>query len=184
VAFMSVLGITILDEIVNKKDITQASLILDEMKASVIKHLKQRGRRGETQDGMDITLCSIDKKTLKMEMAGAYNALYMIRDGELNRIKADRMPIGIYYKKTNPFTNNIIQLQKGDMLYLFSDGYIDQFNGVTGEKLMTKNFKNYLLDIYNKPLAEQKIILEKRFDAWKENTDQVDDVIVFGVKIT
>jgi len=182
-AFMSMLGITILDEIVNKKNITQASLILDEMKASVIKHLKQRGRRGETQDGMDITLCSIDKKTLKMEMAGAYNPLYLIRNDELTRIKADRMPIGIYYKKTEPFTNNEIQLHKGDMLYLFSDGYIDQFSGETGEKLMTKNFKKYVLDIYKKPLTEQKEILEKRFDIWKADADQVDDVIVFGVRI-
>ncbi len=182
-AFMSMLGITILDEIVNKKNITKASQILDEMKASIIDHLKQRGRRGETQDGMDITLCSIDKKTLKMEMSGAYNPLYLVRNGELIRVKADRMPIGIYYKKTDPFTNNEIQLQKGDMLYLFSDGYIDQFSGATGEKLMTKKFKNYVLDIYNKPLHEQKTILEERFDKWKADADQVDDVIVFGVRV-
>lgn len=183
-AFMSMLGVTILDEIVNKKNITTASLILDEMKAAVIKYLKQRGKRGETQDGMDITLCSIDKKSLKMEMAGAYNPLYLIRDGELIRLKADRMPIGIYYKKTNLFTNNQIQLQKDDMLYMFSDGYIDQFSGDTGEKLMTKNFKKYLLDIYTKPLAEQKAILEQRFDLWKAGADQIDDVIVFGLRIT
>ncbi len=182
-AFMSMLGITILDEIVNKKGITKASQILDEMKASIIKHMKQRGRRGETQDGMDITLCSIDEKTLKMEMAGAYNPLYLVRNGELTRIKADRMPIGIYYKKTAPFTNNEVQLQKGDMLYLFSDGYIDQFSGATGEKLMTKNFKKYVLDIYEKPLNEQKAILEERFDKWQADADQVDDVIVFGVRV-
>jgi serine phosphatase RsbU (regulator of sigma subunit) len=178
------LGITLLDEIVNKKGITTASLILDEMKASVIKHLKQQGRQGETQDGMDITLCSIDKKTLKLEMAGAYNPLYLIRKGELIRIKADRMPIGIYYKKTKPFTNNEVQLQKGDMLYMFSDGYIDQFSGDTGEKLMTRNFKKYLLEIYKKPLAEQKVILEQKFDLWKADAEQIDDIIVFGVRIS
>ncbi|RLD69294.1 MAG: hypothetical protein DRI95_00540 [Bacteroidetes bacterium] len=182
-AFMSMLGITILDEIVNKKNITKASQILDEMKAAIIKHLKQKGRSGETQDGMDITLCSIDKKTLKMEMAGAYNPLYLIRDGELIRIKADRMPIGYYYKKHLPFTNNEIQLQKDDMLYLFSDGYIDQFSGETGNKLMTKNFKKYILEIYNKPLNEQKDILEERFDAWQANADQIDDIIVLGIRI-
>jgi len=93
------------------------------------------------------------------------------------------MPIGIYYKKTGPFTNNEIQLQKGDMLYLFSDGYVDQFSGATGEKLMTKKFKKYVLDIYDKPVNEQKTILEERFDKWKASADQVDDVIVFGVKI-
>ena len=183
-AFMSMLGITILEEIVNKKNITKASLILDEMKASVIKHLKQQGKKGEAQDGMDMVLCSIDKKTLIMEMAGAYNPLYLIRDGELTRTKVDRMPIGIYYKKTKPFTNHQIQLQKGDMLYLTSDGYIDQFSGITGEKLMSKNFNKYLLEIHKKPLNQQKTILEEKFDEWKNSADQIDDVIIFGIRIS
>ncbi|MBN1251273.1 MAG: SpoIIE family protein phosphatase [Bacteroidales bacterium] len=183
-AFMSMLGITLLDEIVNKKNVTEAGTILNEMRDSVIKSLKQQGKRGETQDGMDIALCSLDTQTLKMQYAGAYNPLYIIRNKELIKYKANRMPIGIYYKKTLPFYNNEIQLQKNDVIYLFSDGYIDQFNGETGEKLMTTKFKEYLMQIHELPMIEQKEILENKLKEWRGSTYQVDDILILGVRIS
>ena len=182
-AFMSMLGITLLDEIVNKKNIFDSNQILDEMRIAVIKSLKQRGLRGEAQDGMDLSLCSINTKTNIMQYSGAYNPLYMVRNGELLRYKANRMPIGIYYKKTAEFTCHTIQLQKNDIIYLFSDGYLDQFSEKTSEKLMLKNFRKYLLETCNLPLNEQKDYLENKLSEWQGNADQVDDILVFGVKI-
>jgi len=182
-AFMSMLGITLLDEIVNKKNIFDSNQILDEMRKAVIKSLKQRGIRGEAQDGMDLSLCSINTKTNIMQYSGAYNPLYIIRNDELIRYKANRMPIGIYYKKTAEFTCHTIQLQKNDIIYLFSDGYLDQFSEKTGEKLMLKNFRKYLLETGHLPLNEQKEYLETKLSEWQGKADQVDDILVFGVKI-
>jgi len=182
-AFMSMLGITLLDEIVNKKNITSAKDILNEMRASVIKSLKQQGIKGETQDGMDIALCSINTDTLKMEYCGAYNPLYIIRNNELRIFQANRMPIGIYYKKTDDFESTEIQLEKNDVMYLFSDGYVDQFHHKTGEKIMNKRFKKYLLEIHKLPMNEQKQILEEKLDNWQANTSQVDDILIIGFKV-
>lgn len=182
-AFMSMLGITLLDEIVNKKNVLGAARILDEMREAVIKSLKQKGMRGETQDGMDIALCSINVKTLEMQFAGAYNPMYIIRNNELLKFKANRMPIGIYYKNTGSFSNHIIQLQENDIIYLFSDGYIDQFNEYTGEKIMTKNFRNFLLKSCHLPMKKQHDYLLEKLNDWKGNIEQVDDVLIIGLRI-
>ncbi len=182
-AFMSMLGITVLDEIVNKKNIFDSNQILDEMREAVIKSLKQKGLRGEAQDGMDLSLCSINTKNLVMQYSGAYNPLYIARDGELIRYKANRMPIGIYYKNTSGFSCQTIQLQKNDIIYLFSDGYLDQFSEMNGEKLMLKNFRQYLLETCHSPLNEQKDFLENKLKEWQGNAEQVDDILVFGVRI-
>jgi ligand-binding sensor domain-containing protein/serine phosphatase RsbU (regulator of sigma subunit) len=182
-AFMSMLGITLLDEIINKKNILEANLILDQLREAVIKSLKQKGARGEAQDGMDVGLCSINTKTWEMQFAGAYNSFYLARNGEIVKYKADRMPIGIYFKKTNNFSRHNIQLQENDMIYLFTDGYVDQFGQDSGDKFMNKNFKNLLLEIHQRPLDKQKKILEERLDQWQGNIDQVDDILVLGIKI-
>jgi serine phosphatase RsbU (regulator of sigma subunit) len=182
-AFMSMLGITLLDEIVNKKNIIQANLILDEMREAVINSLKQKGVRGEAQDGMDIALCCINTKTWEMQFAGAYNPCYVIRNGEMIKFKADRMPIGIYYKKTKDFSLQNFQLKDNDIIYLFTDGYIDQFGYLKGEKFMSKNFKNLLLEIYQKPMDKQRRSLEENFINWKGKLDQVDDILVLGIRI-
>ena len=183
-AFMSMLGITLLDEIVNKKNIVQANLILDEMRESVISALKQKGTRGETQDGMDISLCSIDTSTLEMQFAGAYNPCYIVRDNELIKLKADRMPIGIYYKKTKDFSFQSFQLMDNDIIYLFTDGYADQFGYAKGEKFMNNNFKNLLLEINQRPMDKQRKILEETLKTWMGNLDQVDDILVLGIRIS
>jgi serine phosphatase RsbU (regulator of sigma subunit) len=182
-AFMSMLGITLFDEIVNKKNILDAGQILDNLREDVIKSLKQKGVRGETQDGMDVSLCVINTHTWEMQFAGAYSPMYLIRDNEIMRLKGDRMPIGIYYKKTEKFQKQSLQLKDNDMIYLFTDGYADQFSEERGEKFMNKNLRNLLLEIFHKPLDKQKKILEENLKKWQGNLDQVDDILIFGTRI-
>ena len=111
-----------------------------------------------------------------------FNPLYIIRKGELQEIKATRNPIGIFLKE-KPFENHEIQLEKGDVIYTFSDGYVDQFGGEKNSKFKTKKFKELLLEIYNKPLKEQKEILDKTILDWKGDTEQTDDIVVFVVMV-
>ena len=182
-AFMSMLGMTLLNEIVRKKDITQANHVLDELRNEIKNSLRQTGKEGEAKDGMDLALCVIDHKSKTMQYAGAYNPLYLYRNNELMEIKADRMPIGIYVKDTNEFTNHEIKLKKGDTFYLFSDGYVDQFGGEKGMKFKTRAFKQLLLEIHQKPMQDQKETLENTFTRWKGKHEQIDDVLIIGIKM-
>lgn len=182
-AFMSMLGVSFLNEIVNRHDVSSAGAILTQLRADVKKTLGQEGKEGEAKDGMDIALCIVDLGKMKMQYAGAYNPLYLYRNNELVEVKADRMPIGIYIKEKESFTNNELDLQKGDVFYIFSDGYQDQFGGEDGSKFKTKNFKQLLLEIHQKPMAEQREILDKRIDEWRGSWEQVDDIIILGVRV-
>jgi len=156
-AFMSMLGVSFLNEIVNKTSKLKANYILEELRTRVITTLSQ-SHEGETKDGMDIALCILNHKTNKLQFSGAFNPLYLIRNNSLSEIKADRMPIGIYHDEEPDFTNNEIQLQKSDCLYIFSDGYVDQFGGYAGKKLLTKTLKEILLNIHSEPMVRQKEI--------------------------
>ena len=183
-AFMSMLGVSFLNEIVNKKEVTQANEVLNQLKESVIKSLKQTGKQGEAQDGMDIALCIIDLETKKLQYSGAYNPLYIIRNKELIQFKADRMPIGIFTRKsTQTFTNHEIQLEKDDVIYMFSDGYVDQFGGERGEKLKAKNLQKILLEVAHLPMQEQNFVLEFELNKWQGAEPQIDDILVIGLKI-
>ena len=188
-AFMSMLGVSFLNKIVNEKNIYSAGMILDQLRDNVISALSQTGAYGEQKDGMDMGLCVIDFEKKNMEFAGAHNSLYMIRDDELSETKADRMPVG-HYEKLDDFTCNTIDLKPGDCFYMFSDGYADQFGGPNGKKFMYKTLKNLLLSIREKPMSEQKGILDKNIEDWKAVPDpdgkpheQVDDILVIGVHI-
>ncbi len=189
-AFMSMLGMSFLNEIVNKDGILQANIILNRLRENVKKSLRQTGKENEAKDGMDIAVCIIDKSEMKIQFAGAYNPLLIIRDGEISRIKADRMPIGIYLREKESFTNNIIDVKKGDLLYIFSDGYVDQFGGENDSKIRSAKFKEILLENHKKPLDEQKAALVKFLEEWMDHTDstgrkykQVDDILVIGIEI-
>lgn len=182
-AFMSMLGVSFLNEIVNRHEITTAGAILTQLRADVKKTLGQEGKEGEAKDGMDIALCIMDLDHMKLQYAGAYNPFYLFRNNELMEIKADRMPIGIYIKEKESFTNNEIDLQKDDVFYIFSDGFQDQFGGEDGQKYKTKNFKQLLLEIHNKPMAEQREILNTTIDQWRGKWEQVDDIIIMGVRV-
>jgi len=182
-AFMSMLGVSFLYEIVNKEGIMQPGSILNYLRDHVKHTLSQTGKRDEAKDGMDISLCVYDPNEMKLEWAGAYNPLYLIRKGELMEYKADKMPIAIHMNDHLPFTNNEINLEKGDTFYISSDGYADQFGGEDGRKFMSKKYKEMLLQIWDKPMDEQKEILNKVHIDWKGHHDQVDDILVMGVRV-
>lgn len=182
-ALMSMLGITFLNEIVNKNPEIHANEILNELRTHIISSLRQTGSIGESRDGLDIALCILNHEKKLLEYAGANNPLYLIRNGKLNEIKADRMPIGIHRKAKESFYNHEVTLHKDDLIYIFSDGFIDQFGGKDGRKYLTGNFKKLLIENHQKPLSEQRQILEKTFEEWKGERKQLDDILVIGFKI-
>ncbi|GAB4283082.1 MAG: hypothetical protein Kow0068_07870 [Marinilabiliales bacterium] len=189
-AFMSMLGIAFLDDIVNSNEHFNAAQILDELREMVIISLHQNDLDSEQQlgftsvkDGMDIALCVIDKKNNKLDFAGANNPLYLIRDGQLIEYKGDKQPVGMHILK-RPFTNHSIDLKKDDILYMFSDGYADQFGGPHNSKFKIKQLKNLLLEICHEPMNVQKEILDKKNIEWMGNHNQLDDILIMGVKIT
>ncbi|MBN2520092.1 MAG: SpoIIE family protein phosphatase [Bacteroidales bacterium] len=182
-AFMSMLGVSFLNEIVNKGKITQANKILNQLRAYVKNTLSQTGKDDEAKDGMDVALCVFDFKTSTLQYAGAYNPLYLIRGGEIYETKADKMPIGIYHAEKESFTNHEIKIKKGDTFYIFSDGFIDQFGGDSGRKFMAKPFKKLLAEIQTSSMEEQKFILNETIETWRGGYKQIDDIIIFGIRI-
>jgi serine phosphatase RsbU (regulator of sigma subunit) len=182
-ALMSMLGISFLEEIVNRREICRSDIILNELRGEVRRALKQKGAREEAKDGMDISLCIIDSRKKVMEFSGAYNSIYLISNGELIEYKADRMPIGIFTAEETDFTKQDISYKKGDMLYMFSDGFADQFGGPDQKKFKYSNLKSLLTEIHKYPVSKQKTILEKRFTEWKVDADQTDDVLIMGLRL-
>jgi serine phosphatase RsbU (regulator of sigma subunit) len=184
-AFMSMLGISFLNEIISRhRDLPHSNEILEELRTHVIQSLRQTGRMGESQDGMDLALYIIDPESMKMEFSGANNSLWIFRNGDLIEKKADKMPIGIYYSIDDQvFTRHNMDLRKGDVLYAFSDGYYDQFGGPMQKKFMIKNFRKMLKQIHNKTMPEQKRIMLETLEQWMADTSQVDDILVMGVRV-
>jgi serine phosphatase RsbU (regulator of sigma subunit) len=186
-AFMSLLGISYLNEIVQRREITQASEVLNELRRQIKNSLRQHGQPDETKDGIDMALCAIDQKNRTMQYAGAFNPLYLIREekgnAELIEFKADRMPLGYHHGKDRAFSNHEIKLEIGDTFYIFSDGFIDQKGGPDQKKFMSKKFKNLLLGIHDLPLFDQKNILEKTLTGWMGDQEQIDDILVVGVRV-
>jgi len=193
-AFLSMLGTALINEIVINKEITKANLVLDELRDQIKKSLQQTGREGERQEGMDIAFCSIDLETMRMSFAGAHNPLWLFRpvnenesvSGNLNydliELPADRQSVSINLKE-KPFTEKTIDLESGDIFYLFTDGYSSQFSYKTGATYKSNRFKELLSQICHLPAPEQKAIIEESFNEWKGNTPQTDDVLVIGVRI-
>ncbi|MBU8893680.1 MAG: tetratricopeptide repeat protein [Bacteroidales bacterium] len=182
-AFMSMLGFAFLNEIVNKNTELKASTILNQLRDYVKESLHQTGKDDETKDGMDIALCIIDPENLRLQYSGAYNPLYLIRNDNFISLKADRMPIGIHIIEKESFTNHEIDIQTGDVVYIFTDGYIDQFGGPDVRKFKLLPFKEMLIRIKDMPMDEQKKVLEDEFYKWKGNYEQIDDVLVMGIRI-
>ncbi|MGD9992697.1 MAG: SpoIIE family protein phosphatase [Salinivirgaceae bacterium] len=182
-AFVSMLGVSFLNEIVNKMEHIKANEILNQLRYHVKTTMKQTGKEGEAKDGMDLALVVLDLSVNKIQYAGAYNPLYLIRNGELIEFKADRNPIGIYIKELDSFTNHDIEVQKGDTIYIFSDGYVDQFGGGDGRKFKSKQFKELLLSIQKQSMLEQEMFLDQTIDEWRGNFEQVDDIIIVGIRV-
>jgi serine phosphatase RsbU (regulator of sigma subunit) len=219
-AFMSMLGISFLNEIVLKQEIHNASHVLNHLRIEIISALQQKGVHGEQKDGMDISLLVVNTDTNECQWAGANNPLYIIPSVILNEreeqlsceaksnsshsdfaaqensssampqndnrdlfeLKGDKMPIAIY-PIMKEFTNHVFSLQKGDSVYLFTDGYADQFGGLKGRKFMYKKFKEILINNSQKPMNEQLEILDVIFKEWKGQYSQIDDVTVLGIRI-
>ena len=186
-AFMSILGITFLNDIV-QNDNLQADAILNLMREQVIKALKQTGKDLENKDGMDMALCIIDWGNARIEYAGANIPLILFRSTlnlqhELIEVSPDRMPIGIYASVPRPFTRQTIPIMPGDSIYMFSDGYCDQFGGPNLKKFKKKNLIKLLSEIHTLDMTEQKKRLKKNLDDWMGDLPQVDDILMLGIKI-
>jgi serine phosphatase RsbU (regulator of sigma subunit) len=182
-ALMSMLGISFLEEIISKRGILDSGEILSELRNEIQRALHQKGFREGTKDGMDISLCIVDYKEKSVQYSGAYNDLYLIRENVLIEYKADRMPIGIYDLSNEKFTRHDFQFMPRDVIYMFSDGFADQFGGPDNKKYKYASLKNFLLKINNLPLNKQKMKLENEFYSWKGANLQVDDVLILGLKI-
>jgi CheY-like chemotaxis protein len=187
-AFMSMLGTAFLNEIVNKivenKHVysLQANEILNQLRTYIIESLHQTGISDEAKDGIDIALCIIDFEKKHLQFAGAHNPLYIVSNNNLNIIKGDSMPASIHKNAQESFTNHEINLNEGDIIYLFSDGYHDQIGGPKNRKFMTKNFQDLLLKIHHKQMDIQQQILDKTIEDWKGSNIQIDDILVIGIK--
>ncbi len=182
-ALMSILGLSFLNEIVNSREHLQANRILNLLREMVMKALHQTGENTEASDGMDIALCIYDRNSRVLQYAGANNPLYIIRGDVAIEYKPDRMPIGISGVEERPFSNHYIELFPGDWLYLFTDGYVDQFGGPRGKKYKYDPFKALLIAISHEPASRQRERLEKEFLHWKGEYPQVDDILVMGMKV-
>jgi serine phosphatase RsbU (regulator of sigma subunit) len=200
-AFMSMLGITLLNELLVTGSIYKPGDILEQLRTKVKAMLVQEGNIRDQKDGMDMAIAVIDKGKRELQFAGAYNPLYLIRDREhitgsesgsktvvkgnnavLFELKGDKQPIGIHWEETS-FTNRTISLKEKDSLYVFTDGYIDQYGGDRRKKFKTRKFKELLLSIQSESMEVQKKHMEETFEKWRGNIEQIDDVCVIGVRV-
>jgi serine phosphatase RsbU (regulator of sigma subunit) len=180
-AFMSMLGVTMLNEIVSGKHILMPDQIIENLRQGIIKSLNQVAEEDSIKDGMDIAVCVVDFDKNILWFAGANNPLYLVRGGELTHYRADKMPVAIHYKM-GPFTLHKIDLQKGDAFYIFSDGFSDQFGGPKQKKFMSMQLKETLVAMAGKPMLQQGERLNEIFEEWRGDSPQVDDVTLIGVR--
>jgi serine phosphatase RsbU (regulator of sigma subunit) len=190
-AFLSVLGIASMNEIINRASSLSCGEFLEQLRDTVIHTLHQTGEKGEAQDGFEIALCLYDPVARTLEFSGANRPLYVIHSGDqkkggaksITQIRGDRMPIGIYEKDPEPFTDHLVQLNKGDSFYLFSDGYVDQLGGENRKTFRAVHFRKLLEEIHTKPMDEQRKILLKKHEEWKGEVEQIDDILVMGFRV-
>ena len=182
-AFMSMLGISAINDIINSDATLTAAEVLERLRDRIIKSLKQTGRQGEAADGIDMAFCIFDRETSVIEFAGAYNSMIHFRKSKITEYRGNRMPIGIYHGESERFSNRIVKLEKGDTLYLLTDGFADQFGGPAQTKYKTKNLKLLLSSIKDLPMSDQMMMLNEEFDRWRGTGEQTDDVTIIGIRI-
>jgi len=187
--FMTMLGLSFLEEIIAGKNIQNPADVLNMLREKIISTLNQTGESGESKDGMDISICRIDRTTLELTFASANNDLYLITiddsnssERQLLEYKANRQPCGFYHNN-DPFTSLTIQLKKGDCIYTFTDGYADQFGGPKGKKFRYKQFQELLNSIAHLEFSLQKSTLHQIMENWQGSLEQVDDILVIGIKV-
>ena len=185
-AFMSIIGNNALNAAVREEELTTPALVLDSLNRGVSSTLTLQADINEVgiKDGMDIALVTIDRKNKTLQYAGAYNPIYIIRNGQLMETKGDKFPIGLSIDdKLRLFTNHTFDLVEGDMIYIFSDGYPDQFGGPMGKKFKYDQFRTLLLDIHELSPRKQIKQIGSRFDEWMGDLVQIDDVLVMGLRV-
>jgi serine phosphatase RsbU (regulator of sigma subunit) len=182
-AFMSMIGSEKLEDAVSQS--TDTSEILKQLNKGIKTSLRQSDSDESTRDGMDIALCSVDTQNRIVKYAGANRPMWIIRNGqtEVEEIKATKTAIGGLTENNQHFDTHEIKLQQGDTFYICTDGYADQFSGKDGKKLMTRKFKEILVSIQSKTMQEQEIYLDNFVETWKAGTEQVDDILVIGVRL-
>ncbi|MBN2611153.1 MAG: SpoIIE family protein phosphatase [Bacteroidales bacterium] len=181
-AFMSILGITMLNEVVGRGSFTSAGSILNQLREGIMKALSQTGEEYEQKDGIDMAICIFDTKSNNFQYAGAFNPMYIIQNNKLIEINGDKMPIGIAAEEEKSFTTHRIKLEPGSTVYLFSDGFVDQFGGPNGKKFKYQPFRNLLLKISELPMHRQKEELFYAFEKWRGNYPQLDDLLIVGFR--
>ena len=198
---MSMLGIALLNEQLGKSRIDKPGAILGQLRSKVKEMLVQQGNIRDQKDGMDMAIAIFDKEKKELQFAGANNPLYLIRqkdrlsgnepdlaaslenkDSLLFELKGDKQPIGVYWEESD-FTNQILPLQPDDTIYIFTDGFVDQYGGEMRKKFKSARFKQLLLSVQAKTMEKQKQEIEKSFESWRGNVEQIDDVCVIGVRI-
>ena len=184
-AFMSIVGQNLLNQAINEYGLTKPNLILNSLNKGISRTLNQNKEIAEIKDGMDISLCCWDMKEMVLEFAGAYNPLWILRNNEILVIEGDKFPVGSFIDdQPQNFKNNEIPLLKGDIIYIFTDGYADQFGGPKGKKIKQKQIKELLLEIHHEPLLRQREILDKYIEDWKGGKEeQLDDILFMGVSV-
>jgi serine phosphatase RsbU (regulator of sigma subunit) len=181
-ALMSIMGISFLNDILNGKGPWKAARILNLLRERIMKALHQTGTENENKDAIDMAMVVYNEDTGILQYAGANSPLYHVRAGKLTEYKPDKMPVGINAIEEESFTNHDIQLISNDMVYLFSDGFADQFGGANNKKYKYDPFKKLLISISEKDLAIQKQMLYSEYTRWKRDCEQVDDILILGLK--
>jgi serine phosphatase RsbU (regulator of sigma subunit) len=183
-AFMSMIGHAFLNEIVLEKGITEPAVILNLLREKIITALKQ-GDASESRDGMDVTIVRLKQsgEAVDLQFAGANNPLWIWKGGALTEVKGDKQPVGVWGGSQQPFTNHSFRLEKGNQLYLFTDGYADQFGGNAGKKFRYKAMQELISEMASVQMSRQKEILAERLRQWKGALEQVDDILVLGIRL-
>lgn len=183
-AFMSIVGNNQLNYAINVLGLEKPDEILNNVNEGVTRALRQTRITSSVKDGMDIALVAIDKKAKKLEYAGAYNPLYLMRGNELVQVKADKFPVGGFMgEKLRNFTLHEFEIAENDMIYIFSDGYADQFGGPEYSKFLVKRFRDLIEKIHQEPVGIQKEILNQILEDWRGDTPQIDDILVIGIRL-
>jgi len=181
-AFMSMIGTSLLNEIIVEKEFKDTNKILDEMRKQIIKSLNQDSE-DDQKDGMDISICKLNMKKKALEFSGAHNPLVIVSGNEISTLRGDSQAVGLETGVKKPFTKHSLKLKKDDMIYIYSDGYQDQFGGDNGKKYMTANFKNLLLKISKEEEKKQNKLLEIELANWMKKEEQIDDICIMGVRV-
>ncbi len=181
-AFLSMIGVSLMNQLVNERGYTQPAEILNHLNSGIVNALQQN--TSDLSDGMDIAICTFDLNKRQLEFAGANRPLYLIRNGKFEEVKADKLAIGGFRLKPNAlFTNHQMELEQGDIIYLFTDGFADQFGGESGKKMLSKRLRELLISMQAMSMREQEIRLSGFFDEWKGTNEQVDDVLLIGIRV-